>query len=89
MRGENSTSLQLRDDLMTMLIAGHETSAAVLTWTLFELVRHPAALAKVGREEGRKRGREGGREGGRKGEREGGREGGSRKEGGYSSRVWI
>uniref|UniRef100_I2CNY8 Cytochrome P450 enzyme n=1 Tax=Nannochloropsis gaditana (strain CCMP526) TaxID=1093141 RepID=I2CNY8_NANGC len=47
MRGENSTSLQLRDDLMTMLIAGHETSAAVLTWTLFELVRHPAALAKV------------------------------------------
>jgi len=32
MRGENTTSTQLRDDLMTMLIAGHETSAAVLTW---------------------------------------------------------
>ena len=27
MRGEESTSLQLRDDLMTMLIAGHETTA--------------------------------------------------------------
>ena len=37
MRGEESTSTQLRDDLMTMLIAGHETTAAVLTWTLFEL----------------------------------------------------
>ena len=47
MRGENSTSVQLRDDLMTMLIAGHETSAAVLTWTLFELTRHPEALKKV------------------------------------------
>merc|ERR1712176_1204400 len=37
MRGEDLTSKVLRDDLMTMLIAGHETTAAVLTWTLFEL----------------------------------------------------
>jgi len=37
MRGEDVNSRQLRDDLMTMLIAGHETTAAVLTWTLFEL----------------------------------------------------
>jgi cytochrome P450 len=28
---------QLRDDLMTMLVAGHETTAALLTWTLFEM----------------------------------------------------
>lgn len=28
---------QLRDDLMTMLIAGHETTAAVLTWAIFLL----------------------------------------------------
>ena len=31
-RGADVTDLQLRDDLMTMLIAGHETTAAVLTW---------------------------------------------------------
>lgn len=47
MRGENTTSRQLRDDLMTMLIAGHETSAAVLTWSLFELSRHPDIMAGV------------------------------------------
>jgi cytochrome P450 family 97 subfamily B polypeptide 3 len=30
---------QLRDDLMTMLIAGHETTAAVLTWSIFLLAQ--------------------------------------------------
>ena len=40
-RGEDATARQLRDDLMTMLIAGHETTAAVLTWTLFCLAQHP------------------------------------------------
>ena len=38
---------QLRDDLMTMLIAGHETTAAVLTWTLFQLMQAPESLAKA------------------------------------------
>ena len=32
--GDDITSKQLRDDLMTLLIAGHETTAAVLTWTM-------------------------------------------------------
>jgi cytochrome P450 len=40
-RGEEASGSQLRDDLMTMLIAGHETTAAVLTWTLYELF-HPS-----------------------------------------------
>jgi hypothetical protein len=35
--GDEVSSKQLRDDLMTMLIAGHETSAAVLTWTTYLL----------------------------------------------------
>lgn len=47
MRGEDTSSKQLRDDLMTMLIAGHETTAAMLTWTLFNLVQNPEYLAKV------------------------------------------
>ena len=49
-RGEESTSVQLRDDLMTMLIAGHETTAAVLTWALFELAQKPEVMKKAQRE---------------------------------------
>lgn len=47
MRGEESSSKQLRDDLMTMLVAGHETTAAVLTWTMFELSQQPKLYAEV------------------------------------------
>lgn len=47
MRGEDTTTSQLRDDLMTMLIAGHETTASALTWALFELVQKPDLLAEV------------------------------------------
>ena len=50
MRGEESTSLQLRDDLMTMLIAGHETTAAVLTWAMFEMSQQPELMARVQKE---------------------------------------
>lgn len=32
---------------MTMLIAGHETTAAVLTWSLFELTRQPDILKRA------------------------------------------
>jgi len=47
MRGEDTTSVQLRDDLMTMLIAGHETTAAVLTWALFEIAQQPELAQKI------------------------------------------
>jgi cytochrome P450 len=50
MRGADLNNVQLRDDLMTMLIAGHETTAAVLTWALFELTRNPECK-KVAQEE--------------------------------------
>ncbi|CAM8887941.1 unnamed protein product [Rhodiola kirilowii] len=36
---KGSLSFELRDDLMTMLIAGHETTAAVLTWAVFLLAQ--------------------------------------------------
>jgi cytochrome P450 len=37
MKGDDVSDKGLRDDLMTMLVAGHETTAALLTWALFEL----------------------------------------------------
>ena len=47
MRGADIDNKQLRDDLMTMLIAGHETTAAVLTWALFELTKAPECMDKL------------------------------------------
>eukprot|EP00444_Apocalathium_aciculiferum_P023279 CAMPEP_0183438866 /NCGR_PEP_ID=MMETSP0370-20130417/77651_1 /TAXON_ID=268820 /ORGANISM="Peridinium aciculiferum, Strain PAER-2" /LENGTH=674 /DNA_ID=CAMNT_0025627183 /DNA_START=31 /DNA_END=2055 /DNA_ORIENTATION=+ len=50
MRGEATTGQQLRDDMITMLIAGHETTASGLTWALFELVQNPELLSKLQKE---------------------------------------
>lgn len=47
MRDADLENKQLRDDLMTMLIAGHETTAAVLTWTLVCLMKHPDKAARI------------------------------------------
>ncbi|KAK3036605.1 hypothetical protein RJ639_031670 [Escallonia herrerae] len=47
MRGADVDDRQLRDDLMTMLIAGHETTAAVLTWAVFLLAQHPSKMKKA------------------------------------------
>jgi len=41
-RGEQSES-QLRDELMTMLLAGHDTTALALSYTLYLLSEHPDA----------------------------------------------
>lgn len=38
---------QLRDDLLGMLVAGHETTASVLTWTVYLLCQNPEAMRKV------------------------------------------
>ncbi len=37
---------ELRDQLVTLLLAGHETTATALAWALFELGRHPDLLAR-------------------------------------------
>lgn len=50
LRGEETTNTQLRDDLMTMLIAGHETTAAVLTWATVELTKNPEIFEAARRE---------------------------------------
>ena len=40
------TDLQLRDEAMTIFLAGHETSANALAWTWYLLSRHPEAEAQ-------------------------------------------
>jgi cytochrome P450 len=47
MRGEETTSQQLRDDLITLLIAGHETTASALTWAIYEIAQKPELLRKL------------------------------------------
>ena len=45
--GRTMTDRELRDQLMTLLMAGHETTATGLSWALERLTRHPAVLAKA------------------------------------------
>ncbi len=47
--GERLGDAELRDHLVTLLLAGHETTATALSWTLFELGRDPAQLARAQR----------------------------------------
>jgi cytochrome P450 len=37
----------IRDQLLTMFIAGHDTSTASLSWTLYLLGKHPDAMARA------------------------------------------
>lgn len=41
--GSRMSAKQLRDEAMTMLLASHETTALVLTWTLWLVARNPDA----------------------------------------------
>ena len=43
--GRRMTDLELRDQLMTLLLAGHDTTATALSWALERLTRHPEVLA--------------------------------------------
>jgi cytochrome P450 len=45
--GSAMSDQELRDELMTLLVAGHETSATALAWALEALARHPAALNRL------------------------------------------
>ena len=48
--GESMDNKQLRDELMTIFIAGNETSSNALTWTLYLLSQHPEIEDKMIRE---------------------------------------
>jgi cytochrome P450 family 135 len=39
--------VELRDELVTLLVAGHETTATALAWALERLTRHPEALERL------------------------------------------
>jgi cytochrome P450 len=45
--GRPMTDRELRDELVTLLVAGHETTASALSWGFEQLVRAPATLARV------------------------------------------
>ncbi len=45
--GSPMSDEELRDELMTLLVAGHETTASSIAWAVERLVRHPAALARM------------------------------------------
>jgi cytochrome P450 len=45
--GSQMDDRELRDQLMTLLLAGHETTATALAWTFDLLLRNPAALARL------------------------------------------
>jgi cytochrome P450 len=48
--GTGMTDRQLRDEILTMLLAGHETTSLALSWTYFLLSRHPEVERRIAEE---------------------------------------
>ncbi len=46
-RGEKLSDEELRDELVTLLIAGHETTATLIAWAAHELARDPASQERL------------------------------------------
>jgi cytochrome P450 len=45
--GEPMSDKEIRDQLLTMLVAGHETTATALAWAFERLLRHPRAVDRL------------------------------------------
>ena len=45
--GEGIDETQVRDEIVTLMLAGHETSANALAWTLYLLATHPEVEARL------------------------------------------
>ena len=45
--GERHDRRQLRDEVMTMLLAGHETTSLALAWTYYLLSQHPDVEQRI------------------------------------------
>ena len=48
--GERMTDIEARDEAVTLILAGHETTANALNWTWWLLAQHPQVEAKLHRE---------------------------------------
>ncbi|YAF95533.1 MAG: cytochrome P450 [Nodularia sp. CChRGM 3473] len=48
--GQAMSDVELRDELMTMLVAGHETTASALTWAFYWIDQLPEVREKLQRE---------------------------------------
>jgi cytochrome P450 len=51
-RGSQMSDEQLRDEVMTLFLAGHETTANALSWTWYLLAQHPEIEARLFQEIG-------------------------------------
>jgi cytochrome P450 len=45
--GTRMSDRQVRDEVLTLFIAGHETTATALAWSFYLLAKHPEVLARV------------------------------------------
>jgi cytochrome P450 len=45
--GKGMSDRQLRDEVMTLFLAGHETTAVALSWTLYLLAQHPEVESRL------------------------------------------
>jgi cytochrome P450 len=45
--GSPMSDAEMRDELLTLLVAGHETTATALSWAMERLVRHPEKLERL------------------------------------------
>jgi cytochrome P450 len=50
--GSRMTDRQVRDEIMTLFLAGHETTAVALSWTWYLLAQHPEVEATLAAELG-------------------------------------
>ncbi len=41
------SDVEIRDELLTLLVAGHETTATALSWAMERLTRHPEKLERL------------------------------------------
>ena len=48
--GEGMSETQIRDEVLTIFAAGHETTANALTWTWYLLAQHPQIMKRLQRE---------------------------------------